>query len=226
MTTAYIPVSHPQAGAQEQGAFLTLLSALETHARIFFRHIACAETRADMIAETVALAWRWYVRLQQRGKDITKFRMVFISLVARAVKSGRRVCGQQKTKDVLSERAQRLHGFKVERLPCLTRRPLKSLYTLPQGQGMNDALEECLQDNTQTPVPDQAAFRIDFPAWLDTLTPRERRFIREMVKGERTKDLSKRFELSLGRISQLRRAFETGWRQFCGDYLTDASSVA
>ena len=66
-------------------------------------------------------------------------------------------------------------------------------------------------------MPDQVAFRIDFPAWLATLTARERRLIRAIARNERTKDLSRMFELSQGRISQLRREFRDDWRRFCED---------
>jgi hypothetical protein len=38
-----------------------------------------------------------------------------------------------------------------------------------------------------------------------------------MARGERTKDLSRRFEVSPARISQLRREFQRGWSKFCGD---------
>jgi DNA-directed RNA polymerase sigma subunit (sigma70/sigma32) len=60
-------------------------------------------------------------------------------------------------------------------------------------------------------------FRIDFPAWLTTLTPRERQMVREMAGNERTLDLGKRFELSPARISQLRRELHNDWRHFLGD---------
>ena len=72
-----------------------------------------------------------------------------------------------------------------------------------------------MRDNTVTPVPDQVQFRIDWPAWLRTLTPRERRIIKEMARGERTMDLGREFELSPARISQLRREFHDGWARFC-----------
>ena len=52
-----------------------------------------------------------------------------------------------------------------------------------------------MRDNTQTPVPEQVCFRLDFPAWLETLTGRERCKVREMANNERTQDLSKWFDL-------------------------------
>jgi hypothetical protein len=79
---------------------------------------------------------------------------------------------------------------------------------------MHDAFEERLCDNTITPVLDQVQFRLDFPAWLESLTPRERRMIRAMIRNERTLDLGKAFEVSPSRISQMRREFHDGWTRF------------
>jgi hypothetical protein len=118
---------------------------------------------------------------------------------------------------VLSPLAQQRHTFRVGSLPTTTRSPHEQLYAHPHGQALLDAFEERLRDNTLTPVPEQAAFRIDFPAWLRTLTGRERRLVRAMAQNERTKDLSRQFGLSPGRISQLRRAFREGWLRFTAE---------
>ena len=197
--------------------FLALLPRLELHARITFRGVRCPDRRADAVAETVALAWKWHVRLAERGKDVTRFPAAFAALAARAVRCGRRLCGQELAKEVLSPVAQRTHGFRVEHLPASTRSPHEQLHATPQGQALLDAFEERLRDNTLTPVPDQVAFRIDFPNWLRTLTGRERRLVRAMAHNERTKDLSRQFELSPGRISQLRREFRDGWLRYHGE---------
>jgi hypothetical protein len=103
------------------------------------------------VAECVALAWRWYARLNERGKDVRPFVMVFVYLVARAVKSGRRVAGTEKAGDVLSEQAQRRHNFTVESLPVSSSAAHEDLYAGPHGQRRHDAWEERLQDNTVTP---------------------------------------------------------------------------
>jgi hypothetical protein len=75
-------------------------------------------------------------------------------------------------------------------------------------------LEERLRDNTLTPVPEQAAFRIDFPVWRCTRTERDRRVIDALMAGGRTRDVSQMFGLSPGRVSQLRRDFLEDWRRF------------
>jgi DNA-directed RNA polymerase sigma subunit (sigma70/sigma32) len=92
----------------------------------------------------------------------------------------------------------------------------------PRGQQKLDAMEERLHDNLVTPILDQVCFRLDFSAWLKTLTARERRIIRWMMKDERTKDLAQRFRISAPRISQLRREFRRGWQTFIGDFDTEA----
>jgi hypothetical protein len=202
--------------AHLQAAFLSILPRIEGHGQIYFRHLR-PHKKADAIQEMRALAWKWFLRLHQLGKDPTEFVTTFCTLLARAVNSGRRLAGMAKAKDAMNPATQRRHGFRVEPLPNSTRTSHERLYASPVGQALLDAFEERLRDNTVTPVPEQVQFRLDFPAWLRTLTARERRLIRAMSRNERTLDLSKEFELSPARISQLRREFWLDWHRFLGD---------
>ena len=68
-------------------------------------------------AELRGLAWKWYVRLVRRGKDVLAFVSALATYAARAVNSGRRVCGHERKREALSPVAQRLHGFAVGKLP-------------------------------------------------------------------------------------------------------------
>jgi hypothetical protein len=187
-----------------QSRFLSILPRIRTHARIYFRFVRCAVKKADLIAEAVALAWKWFVRLAQQGKDACRFPSVLATYAAKAVKCGRRVCGMNKANDVMNEQAQQKRGFAVGRLPDFS-----TLNTNP--------LMEALADNTQTPPPDAAAFRCDFPSWKRTRSRRDRRLIQKMAFGERTKDLARKFKLSPARVSQLRRDFHDDWVRFCSD---------
>jgi hypothetical protein len=218
-----VPASKTQEDLQV--AFLHLLRRLEWHACIYFRHVACPATRDDRIADTVALAWRWFVRLNERGKSIDQFVLAFIFLVARAVKSGRRVTGQAKSKDVMSPLAQQRHGFQVEPLPTSTRTGHEELYGTPGGQRLHDVFEERLVDHVRTPPDEQAMFRIDFAAWLESLTPRERHIIEAMAGNEHTLDISKAFGVTPGWISQMRREFWADWERFCGDGAEDGQAA-
>jgi hypothetical protein len=185
------------------------LPRIERHARIRFRHLCCPQCRDDAVAETVALAWRWYLRLVERGKGPAEFVSTFAGYAARAVRRGRRVCGQEAGQEVLSPRAQARHGFAVLRLPAGP----STLNGSP--------LEEALLDNAVTPPPEAAAFRIDFPAWLATWPERDRRLIEALGLGERTLALARQHGLTPGRVSQKRREYHGDWLRFCGDLPAD-----
>src|SRR3984957_6390705 len=160
--------------ASHHAVFLALLPKLQTHAQIQFRFVMCRDQRADKISEVVALAWKWYVRLIEQGKDVKQFPMVFVYLVVKAVRSGRRLAGVEKAKDVMNARTQRRHGFAVKSLPLRTRPLRRSIYCSGRGQRDFDAFDEPLRDNAITPPPIAAAFRIDFPEFLNTMTERDR----------------------------------------------------
>jgi hypothetical protein len=128
--------------------------------------------------------------------------MALARRAAQGVHNGRRLCGQEKIKDVLSPRAQQQHNFTV--------------VSLPEGSSLNgNVFDEALIDNTQTPVPEQGSFRIDFPAWRLTRSERDRRVIDDLMLGERTLDVADKHGLTPGRVSQLRRDFYLDWQRYC-----------
>src|SRR5262249_52417385 len=122
------------------------------------------------------LVLAWLVRLARRGKDASKFVSTLVTFASRQVWSGRRLAGGENSKDALSGRARRRHGFRVEPLVS-TRRPFDDFYGSVHGQQELDVFEERLRDNAVTPPPDAAAFRIDFCSWLQTQAERDRRLI-------------------------------------------------
>lgn len=213
IATVQAPLQPPSL-TQQQAAFRSILPRIELHAVIYFRHTRCLSSRDEQVAETKALAWLWFQRLARRGRNATQFASALATFAARAVQSGRRLNGQEESGDVLSLRAQKQHGFRVEALPSSTAREFESLFGRVLGQRLQDEFEERLHDNTVTPPDEQAAFRIDFPNWLRRQTARDRKLIAVMAGNERTKDLSRRFGLSPARISQLRSQFKQDWEQF------------
>lgn len=184
-----------------QKSFLLLLPRVERHARVYFRRLRCPAGRQDAVAEAVALAWDWHVRLARSGKDASRFAGALAAFAARAVRCGRGLCGQESSRDVLSALARRRRRFGVRRLPEYS------------SAGI-DPLAEALADNRRTPPDEQAAFRIDFPAWRRTRAERDRRILDELMVGERTIDVARRHGLSPGRVSQLRREFHADWQRF------------
>lgn len=194
-------------------AFLSIIPKVETHARIFFRHIKCPEKKADRIAETIALAWSWFRKLARRGKDATCFPCTLASFAVRHVNAGRRLCGQEKGRDVMSSITQQRHHFAVEKFPDYS-----TLHGSP--------IEEALQDNTHSAVIDQVCFRIDFPSWISSLSERDHRVVEDLALRHRTTDVARKYGISPGRVSQLREMFRCGWGQFVGDIPRSTKGVA
>jgi hypothetical protein len=203
--------------APVQAAFQRILPRIQLHAEIHFRQVKCPDQRADLIAEVVALAWQWFQRLAEKGKDASQFPSALATFATRAARCGRRVCGQEKAKDVMSPLAQQRHGFKVESLPASTAMSQENLYGTVRGQEGLDEFEERLQDNTQTPVPDQVAFRIDWPRFFRQLTWRDRNLARFLALGHSGKKAAEKFQLSPGRVTQLRQEWCREWKAFCGE---------
>jgi hypothetical protein len=54
-------------------AFVALLPRIERHGAVYFRHVKDPSRKEELIAEAVALAWQWCIRLSERGKDVRKF---------------------------------------------------------------------------------------------------------------------------------------------------------
>ena len=187
-----------------QTAFFTSLPRIARHAQIYFRHLRCAHTRDDAVAESIALAWKWFVRLVQQGKHPEEFVSAIAAYAARAVKVGRRLCGQENAKDVLSRLTQTRRGFAVL--------PIPDFSTLA-----GNVFDEALHDNTATPVPDQVSFRLDFPVWLSTRSARDRELIGELLIGSLSLEAARRFKISPARVAQLRREYYVDWRSFCGE---------
>ena len=183
--------------------FLEILPRVETHARIFFRYLKCPGKKDDAVAETVAVAWKWFLRATERGKDVREFAAALASLAARHVRSGRRLCGQEKARDVMSAVAQRSKGFVTHPL-------------IDGGDGFGGILDDALRDNTQTPIPDQVHFRVEVPPWLASLGDRKRRIAEDLMVGGATGEVASRHGMTPGRVSQIRTELMGDWVRYQG----------
>jgi RNA polymerase sigma factor (sigma-70 family) len=179
-----------------QAAFLSLLPTIRKYAESAFRYLHATE-REEAIQEAIANACVAYARLVQQDRSDRAFATVLVRYAIAQVRDGRKVGTSMNTRDVMSKRAQRRHGFTVDRL-----------------DSSDPAWFEAVVADTRTPVVDQASFRIDFPEWLKKLSRRDRRVALKLAEGHSTSDVAERFGLSAGRVSQLRSQFHTSWRSF------------
>jgi len=211
------PLTNGPCAPSSGDGFLALLPRIETHARVVFRGLPAAD-REDAIAEAVASAYVAYRRLRDRGIDPARaFPSMMASYAVLQVKDGRLVGNRRSSKDILSPRAQRKHGFHVESLPIATRRSHEQVHAKLSVQRELDVFEERLHENRRTPVPEQAAFRIDWPEFMRSLTDRDRRLAKFLSLGNSAKRAAEKFRLSQGRVTQLRQGWCREWRVRQGD---------
>jgi hypothetical protein len=181
-----------------QRRFLELLPAIQRFARFAFRHLEPV-SREEAVAEAVAAALVAYHRLFQLGRQQIAYASPLARFAVLHVLSGRHIGGRQNHTDVLSRSAQRRHGFGVLSLNRADRNGTQWVEKL------------VTQDRRCGPA-EVAATRIDFRSWLATLAPRRREIARALASGETTKSVARRFGVSQGRISQIRRELDQSWR--------------
>ncbi len=184
-----------------QETFLEMLPVIENHAKRAFRHWK-PEAREDAIQEVIANAAVALARLVQLDKADLAYPTVLARYAIAQFHDGRRVGNRLRIADVLSAYAQRRKGFHVESL---------DRFDKESGQWL-----EAVVEDTHTPVSEQVAFRIDFPRWLMTQTKRDRRIAETLALGHTTGEVSRRFKVSAGRVSQLRRELCQSWQEFHG----------
>jgi hypothetical protein len=194
--------------------FLPLLTVVQRHAAVVFRGLPPVE-RQEAVAEAVASAFLAYRRLCDRGIDpVREFPSMMATFAVRQVRDGRHVGSRMSSKDVLSARAQRKHGFHVQSLPISTRRPHEDVHSAVSGQRVMDSFEERLHENHRTPVPEQAAFRIDWPQFLRSLSWRDQRLALFLSMGNSAKQAAGKFGVSPGRVTQLRQSWCHQWHRW------------
>ena len=183
--------------------FLNMLPTIRRYARTAFAHLD-PQSREDAVAEVIANTAVAVARLVQRKKAEVAFPTVLVRYGIAQYRDGRRVGNRLRIGDVLSPYAQRRKGIVVEHLDRF-------------DKDTGEWLEIIVEDH-RTPVPDQVAFRIDFPAWLGLLPRRNRRIAMALGLGNSTSQVAKRFRLSSGRVSQLRQELYLSWKDFhCED---------
>jgi DNA-binding NarL/FixJ family response regulator len=193
--------AHSRSSASEE--FLPLLPIIERHADLTFRDLPASE-REEYRAEAVAAAFQSFCSLIKRGKNPLAFPTLMATRAVQHVQAGRRVGGRRNGRDVLGEVARRRHGFEVRSLER-------------SGAQEAEPWRDALVDNTQTAPDEAAAFRCDFPAWLQTLSPRDRKIVDLLALGHAAKWVAEQFGFSQTRVHQLRTFFREGWNRFHGE---------
>lgn len=191
--------------------FLALLPDIERYARHVFRRCRDSD-REELVAETTARVWLWFLRLSSRGKDPRTVFSPLLRFSVLAVKDGRRVGARRNSRE-LCHRARRdgLRICSLEDRDVRSGSPWKAI--IAESRAFSPA--------------DAAAARLDIEAWLRTETVRKRAVAKALAIGERPSAIAARFRVSCGRISQLRHELRKSWERFqSGITETRARAVA
>ncbi len=191
--------------------FLKMLPKIQRQARIAFRCMP-AEARQEMVEEAVANAFVAYVRLVERGKEHLARPSPLARYAVAQVRSGRRVGGRLRIRDVLNSYAQQRKNIRVDRLDNF-------------DSEENGWREIVLEDRRAGPA-EIAACRIDFACWLRLLPVRQRKIAMSLATGATTTEAARQFKVTPARISQMRLWFRQTWEAFQGESSTPVALAA
>ena len=176
-----------------QSNFTAMLSEIEQKLRLAFCRLD-PEAREDAIEEAVVHSLLAYVRLHEQGRAEVATPSSLAWYSSHQVKCGRPAAGRMNGKDPMSRYAQIGNGIQTDRQP-------------------NNWIDAIVEDK-RAAVADQVAAKMDFGAWFATLPQRMKEIAKDLAFGCSTSEVGKKYGLTPGRISQLRRMLEESWAAF------------
>jgi len=179
-----------------------MLPSMRQQARFAFRNCLQQEKR-DAIEEVILLAFDMYASLVRRGRENLAYPTPLVQYAIRQYRIGRRLDVTVCINDVTSPVCRYERGVEVKSLERF-------------NAAKNEWREVLVEDRHAGPA-DTAAARIDMSAWLRSLPRRDRKVAKVLATGETTNAAAKKFRISAGRISQLRRELEQSWEKFHGE---------
>ena len=182
-----------------QTAFLMILPRIQSQAWNAFQGLSF-DLKQELQSEVVGHCWKSFIRLFELGRHEDVSPMSLARFAIRAVRSGRRMGASLNINDVSSNYCQRRLGIRTTPF-CMI------------DQNGEKWAESLIADERAR--PDQLVMaRIDFSEWLQTLKPLHRKVAEHLSLGESTHSTARIFNLTPGRISQIRRLLEQSWLSF------------
>ena len=179
-----------------QTAFVEMLPEIKRWLRVAFCRLA-SEAREDAMAEGIAHCLLAYVRLHEQGRTEVATASSLAWYSSRQVRRGRPAVGRMNSKEPLSRYAQVGSGNRMER--------------------QNGEWIDKLAEDKRASVVDQVAAKLDVRAWFATLTKRMKEIAKDLACGCSTSEVARKYGITAGRISQLRRVLEESWAAYQGE---------
>lgn len=185
-----------------QAHFLAALPRMEDTLRYLLRNVRPASRADELHADALGLLWRYWLSVTESGRQPADMVGPLVFRAVQAVKNGRSVVGQERSRSVTSPVAPTRERFVRHSWPDdgPADRPLDWFDTVAIRASDRPA--------------ETAAFTLDFEDWLSQLPDRWERIAKELATGTRTMDVARTFGLSDGRVSQLRAALADSWDCF------------
>jgi len=161
------------------------------------------EARQEFAAEAVAHALLMFASLVAQGRGELAYAGALALYAIKRVKIGRKAATPMNCNDISSQHCQMTKGLTLGRLDRFDTEE-------------NAWREVVVQDRHVGPA-EVVATKLDFESWLRSLPRRTRKIAATLATGETTTRTARRFRVSAGRISQMRRELMGSWCEFVGD---------
>ena len=179
--------------------FLRMLPAIERYARRAFSRLNAAE-KEEGIQAVAAHAAAAYARLAQLQKQEAATATTLAKFAVKQHRAGRLLGSHVNCRDVGSVSCRR-RGCVVHAL---------------------SELKDSLCETKRATPAEIAACRIDLGDWLQTLSARDQRLALALASGEPTSGVARIFQITAGRVSQLRQELYQSWLRFTGEAAIEA----
>jgi hypothetical protein len=205
------PMSVTQTASAHR-AFEAALTRIDVCLRYHFRRGPRAR-RDEAIDDARSVTWVAWHGLLRRGKDPVAVGVTAIAANAsRAVRKARAVAasrpGGRGAADVQHPRARNATGLRVA--------SFEEVPGSPPG-----AWQSWVAPDRRYGPADEAAFRVDFAAWLALLPARKRRAAELLAEGQGTGEVARLLGVTPGAVSQAREWLFRSWGRFQGEVDAD-----
>jgi DNA-directed RNA polymerase specialized sigma24 family protein len=197
MTDPSAPPGSPATLADTQQRFAEALPEVQRLATLQHRRLSGAQ-QEDAVAETVALAWKNYQRLALSGRDPQPLLPSIVRYAAGHVRAGK-LLGRNEPRDVLSRLSREQGGYSVGHLPQA------------DGEPAAAEIRDALRSRSSGPAAEAIA-RLDWQAFLQTLSPTQRQVAEGLAEGLNLSDIASQRGVSKAAVQQavarLRRDYD------------------
>jgi len=171
-----------------QESFVSYLPYMRSTARFAFQRLS-PDHREEAVSNTLSLAWKAFARLNELGRaDEPGVLRAIIWYSVKQTRAGRKIDSAAKPRDPLALRAQ--------------------------GKATCEPWDLADYVSRETPILDAVSFRLDVPAFLATLTERQRNLALDLATSMSTTDAARKHNRSAGAISQFRLRFKKLFDEF------------